>query len=211
MGRCPQDSDNIAAMINRIIMPGALLLAFALSVNWLLDGSEQPEEREPDNEPDLYMLNASVEQFDDDGSLQHQINAQRLTHFPLTDLTIMKSPTMALGHTQGREPWGITAQEGRIIPRSEYREEIVEFWNNVHAKRTAAQGRFISIQTESLTIYPERDYLETDARVSITNETGRTTAPGMKAFLDVERFMFLSTRRERVITTFLPNQPPHLR
>ena len=182
-----------------------LLLALALSINRILEEPREQEEQEPGNEPDLYMLNATIEQFDGKGSLQHRIDANRLTHFPLTDLTTMMSPTIALAQTRDREPWNITAQEGRIIPRSEYREEIVELWNNVLAARSGRQGRFINIQTESLTIYPERDYLETDARVSIESETGRTTAAGMNAFLDAGRFMFFSTGSERVTTTFLPN------
>jgi len=192
-------------MINRIVVLSTLLLTFALSINFVLDEAEEPEDQTPRNEPDLYMLNATVEQFDEDGQLQHRINADRFTHFPLTDLTTMKSPTMALAHSEHSSPWNITATDGRILPGTNYREEIVELWNNVLATRGGRQGRFVNIQTDSLTIYPERDYLETDAKVLIDNETGRTTAAGMKAFLDAGRFMFYSTDGDRVTTIFLPN------
>ncbi len=40
---------------------------------------------------------------------------------------------------------------------------------------------FVSIQTNSLTVYPERDYAETDEPVFIDNQSGRTTAAGMKS------------------------------
>ena len=199
------DSDSIAVMINRIVVLSTLLLAFALSINFVLDEAEVPEEKTPRNEPDLYMLNATIEQFDEDGLLQHRIDADRFTHFPLTDLTTMKSPAMALAHSDNSAPWDITAAEGRILPGTNYREEVVELWNNVLAARNGRQGRFVNIQTESLTIYPEQDYLETDAKVFIDNETGRTTAAGMQAFLDEGRFMFYSTDEDRVTTIFLPN------
>lgn len=201
----PHDSDSIAFMINRIVVLSTLLLAFALSINWVMDESEDSDDELPRNEPDVYMLNASIEQFDDEGSLQHKIDADRFTHFPLTNLTTMKSPAMALAHSEQQSPWNITAAEGRILPASEYREEVIELWTNVLAVRNGLEGRFVNIQTDSLTIYPERDYLETDAKVFIDNETGRTTASGMKAFLDAGRFMFYSTAENRVTTIFLPN------
>ena len=44
-------------------------------------------------------------------------------------------------------------------------------------------------ETNSLTIYPARDFAETDEQVIITNQSGRTTAAGMKAFLNIGKFM----------------------
>ena len=112
-------------MINRIIVLSTLILAFALTINWVMVESEDTEDLTPGNEPDLYMLNATINQFDEEGELQHQIAANRFTHFPLTDLTTMKSPALALGRTRDSNPWEITSNDGRILPSSDYREEIV--------------------------------------------------------------------------------------
>ncbi|MDA0272916.1 MAG: LPS export ABC transporter periplasmic protein LptC [Proteobacteria bacterium] len=192
-------------MINRIIVLSTLILAFALTINWVMVESEDTEDLTPGNEPDLYMLNATINQFDEEGELQHQIAANRFTHFPLTDLTTMKSPALALGRTRDSNPWEITSNDGRILPSSDYREEIVELWSNVLASKSASGSEFINIQTNSLTVYPERDYAETDEAVFIDNQSGRTTAAGMKAFLDTGKFMFYSTPTNRVTTIFLPN------
>lgn len=192
-------------MINRIIVLSTLILAFALTINWVMVESEDTEDLTPGNEPDLYMLNATINQFDEEGELQHQIAANRFTHFPLTDLTTMKSPALALGRTRDSNPWEITSNDGRILPSSDYREEIVELWSNVLASKSASGSEFINIQTNSLTVYPERDYAETDEAVFIDNQSGRTTAAGMKAFLDTGKFMFYSTPTRRVTTIFLPN------
>ena len=149
------------------------------------------------------MLNATINQFDGEGELQHRIAANRFTHFPLTDLTTMKFPALALGRTRDSKPWEITSSEGRILPSSDYREEIVELWNNVLAAKPGSGSDFVNIQTNSLTVYPERDYAETDEAVFIDNQSGRTTAAGMKAFLDTGKFMFYSTPTHRVTTIFL--------
>ena len=191
-------------MINRIVVLSTLIIACALSINWVLEEDDKREQPEARNDPDLYMLNASINQFDDFGELQHTLGAARFTHFPLTDLTTMKLPNMALAAEQ-QSPWLITANEGRILPASNYREEIVELWNNVLAEKSGQEVDFINISTNSLTVYPEREYAETDEKVYIDNQNGRTTAAGMKAYLDTGRFMFYSTEEHRVTTIFLSN------
>jgi len=192
-------------MINRIIVLSTLILAFALTINWFMAESEETVDFNPRNEPDLYMLNATISQFNPEGELQHRIAANRFTHFPLTDLTTMKFPALALGRARDSDPWEITSSEGRILPSSDYREEIVELWNNVLASRLSNGSTFVNIQTNSLSVYPERDYAETDEPVFIDNKSGRTTAAGMKAFLDTGKFMFYSTPTHRVTTVFLAN------
>ena len=192
-------------MINRIIVLSTLILAFALTINWFMTESDETVDFNPRNAPDLYMLNATISQFDSEGELQHRIAANRFTHFPLTDLTTMKFPALVLGRAKGSEPWEITSSEGRILPSSDYREEIVELWNNVLASQMIDDSSFVNIQTNSLTVYPERDYVETDEPVFIDNQSGRTTAAGMKAFLDTGKFLFYSTPKHRVTTIFLPN------
>ena len=194
-------------MINRIVVLSSLVLAFAVSINWVMEQSEVPGPPSGRNDPDLYMLNAEINQFDDTGHLQHTLSAVRFTHFPLTDLTTMKTPTLSLKVTEG-SPWQITSREGRILPSSNYRDEVVELWDSVLAEQSGRNGRFMNIQTDSLTVYPDREYAETDEKVYIDNQAGRTTAAGMKAFLDKGRFMFYSTPKDRVITIFLPTPEP---
>ena len=191
-------------MINRLVVLSSLMIAFALAINWLLERSSQPEPDVSRNDPDLYMLNASISQYDSSGNLQHTVEAGRFTHFPLTDLTTMKSPSISLDAENNASSWVISSEDGRLLPASRYREEIVELWNNVLAASTDPSGGFINIQTQSLTVYPAREYLETDRKVYIDSESHRTTAAGMKAFLDSGKFMFHSTPDERVRTLLLP-------
>jgi lipopolysaccharide export system protein LptC len=192
-------------MFNRFVALALVILSSALAVNWILEDSPDQEKASKRNDPDLYMLGATISQYDADGELQHTLGAARLTHFPLTDLTTLKSPVIALGPSGETANWDISSQEGRILSESVYREEIIELWEQVLVEQTAANDRFILIQTSSLTVYPEREYAETDDKVYIDNETGRTTAAGMKAFLDTGRFQFYSSDSERVTTIFLPN------
>lgn len=192
-------------MNQRVIVLSILLIIFTLTINWVLEDGSVPEEPISGNEPDLYMLNATINQYGTSGQLQHKVSAERFTHFPLTNLTTMDTPKLMLGNPNEKSPWEITSELGRILPKSDYREEILELWDNVVVEQNRAGGQFINIRTDSLTVYPERDYLETDTKVYIDNESGRTTAAGMKADLSEGRFMFFSNQTDRVTTIYLPN------
>ncbi len=191
-------------MTNRIVILSCVIFALALSINYVLDSSSDSPLTERKNDPDLYMHNASINQFDDKGALHHKIYADRFTHFPITDVTTMLNPTLALVKENNTSPWKINSEEGRLLPTGVLREEVVELWDNVLASRNGQAGKFITISTQSLTVYPDRHYAETDTKVFIDNETGRTTAAGMKAFLDTGKFQFYSSREDRVNTIYLP-------
>jgi lipopolysaccharide export system protein LptC len=117
----------------------------------------------------------------------------------------MTFPTLALGRTGESGPWEITSREGRILPSSDYREEVVELWSNVLVSQSGDGSKFVTIETNSITVYPGRDYAETDEPVLIKNQSGRTTAAAMKAFLDTGKFMFYSTPIDTVTTIFPPD------
>ena len=189
-------------MINRLIVISTLILATSLAVNWLLGKSESIGDETYRNDPDIYMLNATIAEYNESGELRNIVSSARFTHFPLTDLTTLKNPQIEL---RPNARWEISANEGRLLSASTYREEIIELWDNVLANQSEGTNKFVQIQTRSLTVYPDRNYLETDEKVFIDNEKGRTTAAGMKAFLDTKNFHFFSNETEPVITIFIPN------
>lgn len=170
---------------------------------------DQAEEQQPENlsrnDPDLYMRNATITQFTKSGVKQHRINAARFTHFPLTDITTLKQPDMTLYATEpGENPWDVIAKNGRVLPKVLFRDEVIELWDDVLAIQSDPEGNFINIRTDSLTIYPATDYAETDQKVIIDDNSGRTTAAGMKAYFEEGRFIFFSRNDERVKTILLP-------
>ena len=195
-------------MNNRAIILASLILVFAIGTNFLTEQADDDQASAPllQNEPDMYMLNAVVTQFDDDGKLQHKISADRFTHFPLTDMTSLKLPNMKLFPGSNVAPWDIQAKNGRLLPSSDYRAEVLELWDDVRAVRQDADGNFTRINTNSLTVFPEKEYAETNRKVSIDSNTARTTAAGMKAFFESGKFNFYSSPTTRVHTVFLAKQ-----
>ncbi|MFT7687504.1 MAG: lipopolysaccharide export system protein LptC [Candidatus Azotimanducaceae bacterium] len=194
-------------LTNRLLIVSILILLIAATTNILID---QNTENSPalligKNDPDMYMRNANITQFSKLGEKRHNILAERLTHFPLTDITTLKTPRMILYPTLHSEmPWHIHADNGRQLPKALVREEIIELWDGVVATQTSESGDFINISTESLTVYPVRDYAETTQKVYIDENSGRTTAAGMKAYFNEGKFIFFSNKGERVQTIYLP-------
>lgn len=194
-------------MINRTIWVLALLLVSAMVINWYQDSTEKDRGPPPVavSEPDLYMVNALIDQYDESGQLHHQIRAGRFTHFTVTDTTYLEKPSITL-FDESSAPWTIASAEGRILAADESDQQVVELWNGVSVQRRSADGRFITITTDRLTILPDTEYAATNQPVSIETNDGRTEAAGMTARLRPMQLVFTSNRHQRVSTTIQPPQ-----
>ena len=106
-------------------------------------------------------------------------------------------------YPQNGTPWSISSSNGRLLSKSIYREEVMELWDDVLLSRQSQDVQFVNIKTQSLTVYPEREYAETDLKVSINDNASTTSAAGMEAHLDQEKLVFFSNREERVNTVFM--------
>ena len=196
---------------NKTYLLICLILFVTFSTNYLLDTSEYDDKTEvmAQNDPDFYMVNPDIVQFDATGKQQHLISADHLNHYPLTDMTTLRTPNLTLyAEKTEQPPWDISAKHGRILPESQLRDQIVELWDDVLAVRTNQNNSFIHIQTKALTVFPDRDYAETDQQVHIDSHTGNTVAGGMMAYFEENKFIFLSSGRQRVHTTLLPQFQP---
>jgi len=148
------------------------------------------------------MVNADMRRFDKKGNIQHQLQASRFTHFPVNDITTLEDPILDLFAKSG--PWNIAARKGRLLPDARHEQELVELQEHVVAVREGGDGQFTNIQTERLLVFPEHDYAETAEKVYIDDESGRTTAAGMEAWLKTGQFHFYSGANERVSTVLQP-------
>ncbi|MFT4712867.1 MAG: lipopolysaccharide export system protein LptC [Candidatus Azotimanducaceae bacterium] len=189
-----------------------LTSAIALVSGWVIDGNDESNQLDPraKNEPDLYMVNATIYQYDELGQPKHQIKTTRLTHYPATDITTLDMPRVKIYLEDITSPWDIESNFGRLTPKSVDKslpnrdDEVVELWEKVFAQRTQLAGDFVNIQTEQMTVYPDKDYLESRVKVYLDDQSGRTTAGAMNAYLEQNRYEFFTNDIERVNTIFIP-------
>ncbi|MCH2100263.1 MAG: LPS export ABC transporter periplasmic protein LptC, partial [Pseudomonadales bacterium] len=82
-------------------------------------------------------------------------------------------------------------------------QETVELQDDVVVQRRRPGEGFIELHTEALTLFPGREYAETERPVIIDTQSGRTTAEGLRANLAAGTIA-LGAPPRRVRTTIFP-------
>ena len=189
-----------------------LLLTGCVAIVFLLRDTDEASTDAPSEiffseEPDLFMEDAIVTQYQNDGSLKYELVSNRIRHFEDRNLTRLDSPDLQMYQTDN-PPWSARADEGEIKyqpARGNIKEEVIYLHQNVYLEQARGE-RFISLTSEDLTIYPERQYAETDQAVMIDTNAGRTKAVGLAADLERSVLELSSNETQRVHSIVLPFQ-----
>ena len=153
------------------------------------------------NEPDLFMTQASISQINEEGNLTSKISADRFTHYPLTDVTTLELPRVALYTPNLTGPWTISSTKGRLLGVSVYRKQSVELWSTVRAEKSNPDGSTTTFITDALNVYPSENVAESDSPVTIFTGNTQTQAAKLRANFDQDTFLFNSNASQRVVTT----------
>ena len=169
-----------------LLAVGLLLLAFYLAP-WR--GAVPPEGLPPEleGEPDLYMEDAVISQFQDDGALQYRLTAQQVRTFDAERHAELINPHLSL-HSPAAPPWEISARRGHLKgwrDGLDGQDAVLVLNGEVVLRQTDPQRGFTRMRTTELRVRPEPRYAETERDVMIETEAGRTVAQGLKA--DLER------------------------
>ena len=169
--------------------------------------SEQTLPEELEGEPDLYMRDALITQFKGDGGIKYKLASAQIRHFENDRMTRLSSPELAL-YTPSAPPWEISSDYGYIrqpqgAPTA---EEVVFLRENVELLQRYDDGRRLRLRSESLYLYPDRQFAETNQDVMIDTDVGRTKAIGLKGDLQHGLLNLSSTASQRVHTIVLPGQ-----
>jgi lipopolysaccharide export system protein LptC len=139
---------------------------------------------------DFYAETVHAVQFREDGKRDYDMHSDHLEHVQSTDVTYLTKPRMEL--YRGEDiPWHIRSERGEVGPEGEQ----VELIDSVRVERTDTQGRPSILTTSRLTVFPDREYAQTDQAVRIDAANGVTTGQGMKAYLNEGRMILLSNVR----------------
>lgn len=179
-------------LFNIALLTGVIALVAALGY-WNLSPegfNQQPDSAIADNAIDFYATNTYTVQYQTDGKLHYELTADKVEHIKASDITLMTSPNMNL--FRGTElPWKIRSERGEVSPGG----TEVELIERVRVDRTDAKGRPTVLTTSRLTVFPEKEYAQTQQAVRIVAANGVTTAQGMKAYMNDGRMLLLSNVR----------------
>jgi len=188
-----------------LLAVGALLLTFYFA-SWREKVSPDALPPELADEPDLLIQGATITQFQDDGSIQYRLNAREIRHFEDDRFTRLLEPDLELRNERG-PPWRVTSAHGEIHGRAgEADGEQVLLRDAVVVHQSGEGAEYITIHSDSLDLYPERKYAETNGDVMIDTDVGRTAARGMQADLG-RGSMRLSSGKDAAVHTVFQRQP----
>lgn len=162
----------------------------------------------PDDDPDLTLEDALITRFRASGRLKYRLRSPLIEHFDAQALTRVESPDLEL-HSEPDPPWHMTAHHGTITNATGadgQTEERVLLDEDVRIEQRFEDGRQFELRTPSATVFPDRQYAETDRDVMITTHVGRTTGVGLQGDLDRGLVHLFSDGDQRVHTILLPDQ-----
>lgn len=139
---------------------------------------------------DFYAINATSTQYQADGKLANYMTSNKLEHIKASDTTMLENPDLLL-YRGTPQPWHVQSARGEVGPGGKQ----VELIDAVRVARTDDKGRPTILTTSRLTVFPDKEYAQTEQAVRIEAANGVTTAQGMKAYLNDGRMLLLSNVR----------------
>ncbi|MCP5179408.1 MAG: LPS export ABC transporter periplasmic protein LptC [Pseudomonadales bacterium] len=180
--------------------------------NWLAPPAPQAGSAiaTAEGEPDLSLTNAQIIEFAEDGSPAFHLRAAGMAQRGETDEASLEQPYLLVSNAGG-QPWDVTSRDGTIrrTPGSDGRpENLVELRKDVVLRqlRSDSAPPSMTIRSEAIDVYPERQFAKSPVSVMIDSDVGRTLAATMQGSLKTGVLDLASDRQQPVYTIVLPTQ-----
>ena len=151
---------------------------------------DKPVAKSEDSPIDWYATNTHTLQYLEDGRVQYEMTSEKAEHVKATDITLVTKPDLNM--YRGTDfPWHVTSDRGEVNPGG----TEVELIDNVRIARTDEKQRETIITSSRMTVFPQKQYAQTEQAVRIDGAGGTTTGKGMKAYLKEGKMDLLSNVR----------------
>ena len=151
---------------------------------------DQPVAQVDESAIDYYAINAHSVQYLPDGKLQYEMTADKVEHLKASEVTLLTTPDLQM-YRGTAYPWHVQSARGEVNPDG----TEVELIDSVRVARTDDQNRTTIITSSRMTVFPQKQYAQTEQDVRIDGAGGVTTGTGMKAYLKDSRMDLLSNVR----------------
>ncbi|MFC6336233.1 LPS export ABC transporter periplasmic protein LptC [Pseudomonas sp. CCM 7891] len=183
----------LSKKIRNFLIFAVIALLFAAVGYWNISPErflDQPVAKVNEGAIDYYATNAYSVQFLPDGKVQYEMTADKVEHLKVSEVTLLTKPDLNL--YRGTEfPWHVTSERGEVNPDG----TEVELIDSVRVARTDAKNRNTLITSSRMTVFPQKQYAQTEQDVRIDGAGGVSTGKGMKAYLKESRIHLLSNVR----------------
>ncbi|MFK3771142.1 MULTISPECIES: LPS export ABC transporter periplasmic protein LptC [Pseudomonas] len=151
---------------------------------------DKPAAQVDESAIDYYAINAHSVQYTPEGQLQYEMTADKVEHMKASEVTLVTTPDLHL-YRGTQFPWHVQSKTAEVNPDG----TEVELIDAVRVARTDEKKRETIITTTRMTVFPQKEYAQTEQAVRIDGAGGTTTGKGMKAYLKEGRMDLLSNVR----------------
>jgi lipopolysaccharide export system protein LptC len=149
-----------------------------LGVTYWLNQQVQPAQVKPDqqrHDPDAIMENFSAVKLNERGAPRLIMAAKKLLHYPDDDSTSLELPRLVM-LSEARPSIHIIARQGAVSSKGDevFLKHDVEVLREADALQEA-----LTLHTEYLHIVPNRDWIDTDQDVTLTEAHNTVHATGL--------------------------------
>jgi lipopolysaccharide export system protein LptC len=157
-----------------------ILVAVLAGLTFWLDRAVQPpadpRAARPTGEPDYIVDGLSAVRMDREGRVKHTLRAQKMTHYPDEDMTVLVEPKFVT-YSEVNAPVTVTSRQARMSRNGDdvFFEEAVRVVRAPYGARSE-----LVLETSFLHVIPDAHIAKTDEPVTIRDATAVVVASGLE-------------------------------
>lgn len=183
----------LSKKIRTIVVFGCIAAIFAAVGYWNISPErflDPPVVQTEANDIDWYATNTHTLQYLPDGKVQYDMTADKVDHVKTSEITLVTKPDLNIFRGTAF-PWHVQSERAEVNPDG----TEVELIDSVRIARTDEKKRTTIITSSRMTVFPQREYAQTEQPVRIDGAGGVSTGTGMKAYLKESRIHLQSNVR----------------
>ena len=134
---------------------------------------------------DYFVADGLITEYDASGALDYQLVADTISHFQHDDTVLLQQPLLTTFGDDGQVTT-TRSVHGKVLPNG----KDIELWDNVVIiqSRPSAENpqdglvQQVRMDTDFITVFPDKAFADTDRPVVMVNSTGETRANGMSTW-----------------------------
>ncbi|MGH8491798.1 MAG: LPS export ABC transporter periplasmic protein LptC [Moraxellaceae bacterium] len=166
------DTRNLASLA------GVLLVLGAAGWYWGMGQTRTPINT--DNEksrPDFVIRDINALETNEKGQIERRLAAPEIRHYDKpVETAEIDTPVFTL-YNNGQENWRLTSQHGQIVNGN--REVLLT--KQVHAERRDPAAVHVTLDTDTMHVFPKEERLYTKSQVKIASPQGELASHGLEA------------------------------